>query len=103
MIKPNHHELGELFGVQLADVEKITFYAKRLQEMGAENVLVSNIRPYFKKIYFANELAGASNDVLCFVGIDEGSCSHHFYSLMTSEDCRLIVIYVGGELQCATL
>ena len=41
LIKPNHHELGELFGVQLADVEKITFYAKRLQEMGAENVLVS--------------------------------------------------------------
>lgn len=41
LIKPNHHELGELFGVQLTDVEKITFYAKRLQEMGAENVLVS--------------------------------------------------------------
>ena len=41
LIKPNHHELGELFGVQLTDIEKITFYARKLQEMGAENVLVS--------------------------------------------------------------
>lgn len=41
LIKPNHHELGELFGMQLTDVEEITFYAKRLQKMGAENVLVS--------------------------------------------------------------
>lgn len=41
LIKPNHHELGELFDVQLTDIEKIIFYARKLQEMGAENVLVS--------------------------------------------------------------
>lgn len=31
-----------------------------------EDVLVSNIRPYFKKIWFADKSGGASNDVLVF-------------------------------------
>ena len=30
------------------------------------DILVSNIRPYFKKIYFANQNGGCSNDVLVF-------------------------------------
>lgn len=41
LIKPNDHELGEMFGVALstdADIEK---YARKLQEMGARNVLIS--------------------------------------------------------------
>lgn len=41
LIKPNHHELGEMFGVKLKGVEEIVCYAKRLQEQGARNVLVS--------------------------------------------------------------
>lgn len=41
MIKPNHHELGEIFGVEIKNLEEIEFYAKKLQEMGAKNVLVS--------------------------------------------------------------
>ena len=31
------------------------------------NILISNIRPYFKKIWLANMNGGCSNDVLCFV------------------------------------
>lgn len=31
------------------------------------NILISNIRPYFKKIWLANFNGGCSNDVLCFV------------------------------------
>lgn len=31
------------------------------------NILISNIRPYFKKIWLANFSGGCSNDVLCFV------------------------------------
>lgn len=41
LIKPNNHELGEMFGVALstdADIEK---YARKLQKMGARNVLIS--------------------------------------------------------------
>ena len=41
LIKPNNHELGELFGVSLQEKESVIEYAKRLQEMGAKNVLVS--------------------------------------------------------------
>lgn len=41
LIKPNNHELGEIFGVELRDRESVIPYAKKLQEMGARNVLVS--------------------------------------------------------------
>lgn len=42
LIKPNNFELGEIFGVPLKDdVDEIVRYAKKLQEMGARNVLVS--------------------------------------------------------------
>lgn len=41
LIKPNNHELGELFGVKLNKRQEVVPYAKKLQEMGAQNVLVS--------------------------------------------------------------
>ena len=41
LIKPNNHELGEIFGVELKTREDVIPYAKKLQEKGAVNVLVS--------------------------------------------------------------
>ena len=41
LIKPNNHELGEIFQVTLDTREAVVPYAKRLQEKGAQNVLVS--------------------------------------------------------------
>ncbi len=41
LIKPNNHELGQMFGVQLESEEEIVAYAEKLQERGARNVLVS--------------------------------------------------------------
>ena len=41
LIKPNNHELGEMFGVELHTDEEIEKYARKLQEMGAVNVLIS--------------------------------------------------------------
>ncbi len=41
LIKPNNHELGELFNVELKTREEVIPYAKKLQELGARNVLVS--------------------------------------------------------------
>jgi 1-phosphofructokinase len=41
LIKPNKNELGEMFGVQLKSDEEVIFYAKKLQEQGAQNVLIS--------------------------------------------------------------
>ena len=41
LIKPNNHELGEMFGVVLKSDDEIVEYAKKLQVMGARNVLIS--------------------------------------------------------------
>lgn len=41
LIKPNHHELGGIFGVELKTREDVIPYARRMQQMGARNVLVS--------------------------------------------------------------
>ncbi len=41
LIKPNHHELGEMFDVVIENKKEALAYAKKLQEKGARNVLVS--------------------------------------------------------------
>ena len=41
LVKPNQFELGELFGKELRSDEEIAACAKKLQDMGACNVLVS--------------------------------------------------------------
>ena len=41
LIKPNNHELGEMFGTVCKTDEDIVHYAKKLQEKGAVNVLIS--------------------------------------------------------------
>ncbi len=41
LVKPNHHELGELYGVTLETKDAVLPYAKKLREEGARNVLVS--------------------------------------------------------------
>lgn len=41
LIKPNKHELGEIFGVEIKEKEEIVKYAGKLKERGARNVLVS--------------------------------------------------------------
>lgn len=41
LIKPNHHELGEIFGAVIRTREDAVPYGRKLQEMGAQNVLVS--------------------------------------------------------------
>jgi len=41
LVKPNHHELGEIFGTELKSREDVVPYARKMQIMGAQNVLVS--------------------------------------------------------------
>lgn len=41
LVKPNDRELCEMFGAELKTEDDILFYAKKLREMGAANVLVS--------------------------------------------------------------
>lgn len=41
LIKPNNHELGEIFDVKLQTRAEVIPYGRKLQEKGAQNVLVS--------------------------------------------------------------
>lgn len=41
LIKPNNHELGDIFQVKLKTRADVVPYGKKLQEMGAQNVLIS--------------------------------------------------------------
>ena len=41
LVKPNHHELGEMFGCRIESRDEAVFYARKLQAQGAENVMVS--------------------------------------------------------------
>lgn len=41
LIKPNDEELGEIFNVEIKDENDAYIYAKKLQEQGAQNVVVS--------------------------------------------------------------
>mgnify|MGYP004444246857 CR=1 FL=1 len=41
LIKPNKDEIEEIFGVKISDHDDLVQHAKKLQELGAQNVLVS--------------------------------------------------------------
>ncbi|MBU3157198.1 1-phosphofructokinase [Clostridium estertheticum] len=41
LIKPNNHELGEIFNKELTNTDEIIEYAKKLIVMGAQNVIIS--------------------------------------------------------------
>ena len=41
LVKPNNHELGEIFGVELKTRKDVIPYGKKLLEKGAGNVLIS--------------------------------------------------------------
>lgn len=41
LVKPNNYELGEMFGATLKSIDETETYARKLKEMGAQNVLVS--------------------------------------------------------------
>ncbi|RBW71003.1 1-phosphofructokinase [Bacillus taeanensis] len=93
LVKPNHHELGELFNVTIETVEEAIPYGRKLVEMGAENVIVSMAGMgalFFTKnsVHYANvpsgELknsVGAGDSVVAgFIGsyVKKGSLLHAF-------------------------
>lgn len=49
------------------------------------DVLVSNIRPYFKKIWLADRSGGASNDVLVFRKLDDNICEKYLYYILADD------------------
>lgn len=61
-----------------------------------ETVLVSNIRPYFKKIWFSDKEGGCSNDVLCFATDKKLILPHYLYYLL-SQDSFFDYIMLGSK------
>ncbi|MEH7574314.1 restriction endonuclease subunit S, partial [Cytobacillus firmus] len=61
--------------------------SKTVSKYNCEDILISNIRPYFKKIWFADKVGGCSNDVLVIKNKDTNQVDSKFlyYNLFTDK------------------
>ena len=41
LVKPNNHELGDIFGVKLENLDQIESYARQILEKGAQHVIIA--------------------------------------------------------------
>ena len=85
----------------LQDKGGITIASNKPQEGSAtkyfnDTILISNIRPYFKKIWYADKVGGCSNDVLCFKAKDELVFSKYLYFLL-SQDTFFDYVMLGSK------
>lgn len=62
----------------IPNVRNVTHYKKG-------DILISNIRPYLKKIYFAQSDGGCSNDVLVFRNSKESILSEYLFVLLSTD------------------
>lgn len=84
LVKPNHHELGALFGKEIHSKEEAVFYAEKLREKGAENVMVSlaekgAVLLTEQGVYFAEAPQG---NVLNSVGAGDSSVAGFIYGFL---------------------
>ena len=89
LIKPNNHELGEMFGKTIKSEEDIIFYAKKLQEMGARNVLVSMAAEGAILITENNtihKMGGAKGEVKNSVGAGDSMVAGFIAGYLEKED-----------------
>lgn len=68
-------------GITIATSLPSTAHTQKYQQF---DILVSNIRPYFKKIWFAEFDGGCSNDVLVFRAKD-GVCKRFLYYVLAND------------------
>ena len=59
--------------------------SKNVNDYQKGDILVSNIRPYFKKIWFADRDGTRSSDVLCFRKTDEKLTNKYLYCILQSD------------------
>ena len=96
LIKPNHIELGEILGVQIESQDMAIEYARRLQQMGAKNVLVSmagagavlvtDNGSAFKK-------EAPSGQVINSVGAGDSMVAGYIYGLVSGGDQEKALLY----------
>lgn len=116
LIKPNHHELGDIFKVEVKDEAEIAYYAKKLQEMGARNVLVSRSKDgatlvdEFGEVHSMGNVAGkVINPVGCgdsmvagFVAGFTKSNDYH-YALKLGSACGNATAFCSGLADRGTI
>ena len=59
--------------------------SKTVSKYNKEDILISNIRPYFKKIWHADKIGGASNDVLIF-NVDKKNADSKYVYYCLNQD-----------------
>ncbi len=74
----------------LPKANKVTKYSK-------DDILVSNIRPYFKKIWFSNRTSGCSNDVIVFRSNDTEETDPKFLYYILSQDSFFDFMMAGSN------
>lgn len=96
LIKPNNHELGEMFGVTLTTREEVIPYAKKLKEEGAKNVLISMAKEgavfidEFGQIYESKAPVGK---VVNSVGAGDSMVAGFIYGYLKSKDYKMALHY----------
>ena len=91
LIKPNNHELGEIFGTTLMTREEAVPYARELRRRGAENVLVSMagegavLAAADGKVYSAPAPRGT---LINGVGAGDSMVAGFLAGWMEKKDCR---------------
>lgn len=104
LIKPNNHELGEMFGVQLKTIEEIEKYARRLQEMGAQNVLISMAGDgalLVTREGSLHKISAAKGKVVNSVGAGDSMVAGFVASYSQNHDYRKALLY-GSAAGSAT-
>lgn len=74
----------------IANVSSITQYVP-------EDILISNIRPYLRKIWFADKNGGCSKDVLVLRTIDKGFCLPEYIYYMLRRDAFFNYVMEGKK------
>ena len=97
LIKPNNFELGEIFGVpDLRDKKEVIAYAKKLQEKGARNVLVSMAGDGAVLVAEDNtilETAAPKGNVVNSVGAGDSMVAGFLYGYLTEKSYEKAFAY----------
>lgn len=97
LVKPNHFELGEIFGVELRKKADVIVYAKKLQNMGARNVLVSMAGQGAVLVAENGEVFetfAPKGEVINSVGAGDSMVAGFLYGFLTTKDYRK-AFYMG--------
>ncbi len=89
LIKPNNHELSEIFGVKIESREEIIYYAEQLRTMGAENVVIS--------------MAGEGALLICSEGIYHGSAPKGIVKNSVGAGDSLIAGFLAKHLETSNV